>query len=290
MALTIPPEPTRYGYDVPPPGYRAKWVTFVDERRHIDARLQLAHTNGASKEGSIEASWNWAERRTVNGKATTLPHFQLDRDGDSAMFLPLDRQPIANARANPFSIAYETADTGTTIDPSISPFTGAQMQMLATGFAYCSLVCKIDLAYPTTWDGNGTASHTEPFGYPYWSSYKGKICPGARKKAQVLDLVIPHARAIVAAWTGQPEPQPEPPPALEEDDMPALLIQDATSGALAVTDLAMTQKRYLYLDDANALLGTGNYGKAFVKIRSDVFAGIPGEATVDIRGDSVGNV
>jgi hypothetical protein len=213
MTLTIPSKPTSFSPKLPPPGYRTLLVNFNNERRIITPRLQLAHTNGASKQSSIESAKAWAERRTVNGVATTLPHFQVDRDGDAAMLLELNRQGITSAKANPFVIGYETADTGYAADPAISAFTEAQLQMMANGFAYCSMLFKINLAYPATWDGNGSASHTEPFTYPYWTNAKGKICPGGSKKQQVRDIILPHARKIVEAWTSTtPPPKPTPPP------------------------------------------------------------------------------
>jgi hypothetical protein len=210
MALTIPSRPEGFHPSQPPPGFRKLLVSFNNERRIITPRLQLAHTNGASKQSSIESAKAWAERRTVNGVATTLPHFQVDRDGDAAMLLELNRQGITSAKANPFVIGYETGDTGYLADPAISAFTGAQLQMMANGFAYCSMLFKIPLEYPKTWDGAGSASHTEPFTYPYWTNAKGKICPGGSKKQQVRDIVLPHARKIVAAWTGTPPPSPPP--------------------------------------------------------------------------------
>ena len=208
MTLTIPSKPTSFSPTIPPPGYRKLLVSFNNERRIITPRLQLAHTNGASKQSSIESAKAWAERRTVNGVATTLPHFQVDRDGDAAMLLELNRQGITSAKANPFVIGYETGDTGYLTDPGISAFTEAQLQKMANGFAYCSMVFKINLEYPATWDGNGSAAHTEPFAYPYWTNAKGKICPGSKKKQQVRDIILPHARKIVEAWTSTAPPKP----------------------------------------------------------------------------------
>jgi LysM repeat protein len=83
------------------------------------------------------------------------------------------------------------------------------MQKLANGIAYCAVLYNISLAYPTSWMGNGTASHTEPFGYPYWTNSSGKICPGQKKKQQVRDIIIPHAKRIRDAWSGK---DPTPPP------------------------------------------------------------------------------
>jgi hypothetical protein len=210
MALTIPSKPTSFSPKLPPPGYRTLLVNFNNERRIITPRLQLAHTNGASKQSSIESAKAWAERRTVNGAATTLPHFQVDRDGDAAMLLELNRQGITSAKANGFVIGYETGDTGYLADPGISAFTEAQLQKMANGFAYCSMLFKIPLEYPLTWDGSGSACHTEPFTYPYWTNAKGKICPGSKKKQQVRDIILPHARKIVEAWTSTAPPKPPP--------------------------------------------------------------------------------
>jgi LysM repeat protein len=209
MALTIPPKPSQFSPSIPPPGFRKLYVNFAGERKRIVPRVQLIHTNGAKTAGSIESSKNWAERRTVGAQATTLPTFQVDLDGDAAQFIDSNQAQNACYKANPFAISYETADSGWASDPTISAFTGAQLQMLANGVAYCSVLYGITLAYPTRWDGNGTASHTEPFGYPYWTNSSGKICPGQKKKAQVRDIIIPHAKAIVNAWSGK---DPIPPP------------------------------------------------------------------------------
>jgi hypothetical protein len=211
MALTIPPKPKQFAANLPPPGYRVSYVSFAATRKIITPRLQLIHTNGAANQGSIESSKAWAERRTYNGSTTTLPTFQVDMDGDAAMFINLNQAQNACYKVNGWAISYETADSGYKQDPTISEFTGAQLQALANGCAYCSVLFKIPLYYPKAWDGSGTASHTEPYGYPYWTNSNGKICPGQKKKAQVRDVIIPHARKIVAAWTGT-TPPPTPPP------------------------------------------------------------------------------
>ena len=222
MALTIPPKPSSFSPVLPPPGYRVKLLPFNNRRRLMTPRLQLAHTNGAETEGSIESSYNWAMRNTWPGYIygspagedyKTIPHFQVDRDGDAAMLLELNRIGIAAARANPFTISYETADRGWRTDayPTGSAFTEPQLQMMANGFAYCSALFKIPLVYPATWDGAGSACHTEPFGYPVWTNSFGKPCPGIIKKQQVRDIILPHARRILAAWSGAPPPPPPPP-------------------------------------------------------------------------------
>jgi hypothetical protein len=222
--MATPPKPDVFDPETPPPGFEKKLVTFWQERRVITPRLQLVHTNAASGEGSIQSSYNWSMRNTQPGAihgnpkgATyyTIPHFQIDRDGRGALLLPLNRQSITNARANPFSIGIETADTGTIADPSISPFTPEQAESVALAFAYASWGFGIPLVYPLAWDGAGTACHTEPFGYPYWTSFQGKTCPGPNKKQQITAILV-RAREIVAEWITPTTPTP---PAEETDEM-----------------------------------------------------------------------
>ena len=213
MALTIPPEPSVISPEVPPPGWRMKLLPFNDRRRLIDPRIQLVHTNAAAGQGSIESSYNWSMRNTWDGyihgdpqgsKYTTIPHGQVDLDGDAAILLELNRQGIVNARINPYSLGIETADRGWRTDPypTGSYFTEPQMQKIANFFAYVHMWKKIRLAPPLTWDGNGTATHTSPFAEPYWTIYAGKTCPGLRKKDQTFRIIIPHAQRIVNAWLG----------------------------------------------------------------------------------------
>jgi hypothetical protein len=205
----IPPKPDTYDPAVPPPGVELDLVSFWEERPKLKPRLQLVHTNAASREGSVSSSKNWAERRTYNGTSTTCPHMQFDRNGDVGMFLPADRAGNASYKANSFCLSYETADTGTIADPTISAFTDAQIEKLAVVCAYYAWGENIPLEYPATWDGTGTACHTEPFAYPLWTNVPGKICPGDKKKAQVRNAILPYARDILAAWTTPPQ----------EDDM-----------------------------------------------------------------------
>jgi len=217
----IPPKPAVFAPDVPPPGFELNLVSFWQERPMIEPRLQLFHTNGASREGTVDSIKAWAERREYNGEATTLPHLQIDRTHDGhtrgALLLPSDRKGIANYQASSFGLGFETADTGYIDDPSISAFDAGQLELCAVAAAYYSILHDIPLAYPSAWDGAGSACHTEPFANPYWTKYAGKICPGDKKKAQVRDVILPRARAIRDAWLAPAPPPPDPPD--EEDDM-----------------------------------------------------------------------
>lgn len=201
--------PAKFHPEVPPPGFELKLISFWRDRPLITPRLQLVHTNAASEEGDVDSSYNWANQP---GSDHTIPHFQIDRDGRAAMFLPLNRKGIANYRVSDWSIAIETADTGTIADPTISQFSDIQAEKVAQALAYSAVLFKIPLAYPTAWDGAGTACHTEPFGYPYWTNANGKICPGDKKKAWVRQFIIPRAAELVAQWTAPPPPPPPPPP------------------------------------------------------------------------------
>lgn len=197
-----------------------------EARSTMHARLVLVHTNGAENEGSIQSAYNWAK---VAGQ--TKPHYQVDRDGSAAKFLPSDRQGSAQYKANPFCIGIETADLGwpTTNRPDAPGgtigFTPAQAETIARIIAYESIVCGFDLGTPDAWDGSGCGGHTDPFGYPYWTNVQGKPCPGPAKKAELRGSVFPRAREIRAGWLNQ-TPTPEPPP-LEEDPVRYLHVLTA---------------------------------------------------------------
>jgi len=204
MSPPIPPKPAVFHPEVPPPGFEKNLVSFWQERNLITPRLQLFHSNGAPGEGSVEASKNWAERRfDSSGNATTCPHLQIDRTHNGvprgALLLPSNRKGIANFGVADWSLGFESADTGMSLDPSVSAFDDGQLELCAIAAAYYAILHSIPLAFPATQDGAGTASHTEPF---HWSNVPGKICPGLKKKAQVRDVIIPRAIVIRDAWLG----------------------------------------------------------------------------------------
>lgn len=261
-------KPDRFDPEVPPPGFDLKLVTFWRLRRFIVPSLQLVHTNAARGEGSVESSWNWAMNNIrpgfvhgdpVGKSYTTIPHLQVDRSGRGALLLPLNRQSITNAKANSFSIGIETGDTGTDDDPSISPFTDKQGESIAVAFAYAAWGYGIPLFYPKAWDGPGTACHTEPFGYPYWTSFNGKICPGSKKKAQTRDVIIPRARQILADWLDiEPPPTPPTPTPVTEAARMMLLAKSSDGGHYATTGLgagSLHMETEITVDDAFAYGG-----------------------------------
>lgn len=223
--MPIPPKPHRFepylapgNVEVNLGAYRTKaGNVWWSSRPTIQPRLQLVHTNGATKEGSIESAINWGN---ANPDANTHPHYQVDRHR-ACKLVPTDRKAIGNktivsARGDKgdvadWSLVIETADEGYPIPGQAGGFIGDQVETIAQILAYEAIVHGIPLIYPLTWWGPGTACHTEPFTYPFWTNAPGKVCPGATKKIQMRTVVLPRAREIFAAWTAPPLPSPNPP-------------------------------------------------------------------------------
>lgn len=245
-----PPKPAQFTPEAAPVGVEVNYASYWRDRAFIKPRIQLCHTNAATNEGSIEASRRWIE--SAPG-VHTFPHYQVDRSGRACKFLPTNRKGIANqtvasargthGTVQDWSLAYETADTGTLADPTISAYTDPQAETLAQILAYESIVHGIPLEIPTEWYGSGTASHTDPFGYPYWTNAVGKTCPGGKKKAQLRATILPRARAIRAVWLDVPPPPvPVPDPSQEDDDdmaFPPILVR-TDDGQMYATDERFT--------------------------------------------------
>lgn len=233
----VPVKPDAFTPDGAPVGVEVRFVTFWQDRPLITPRSLFVHTNAARGEGDVDSAWNWSHAKPGSN---TLPHYQVDRDGRARKMLPTNRRGIANAtvtRPGPagtkaqwdrwnaltpeqqaesdahgniagWSLAVETADTGTDDDPAISAFTGAQVEVLAAILAYESIAHSIPLAVPADWWGPGTATHTWPHDYPWTTLYRGKTCPGDKKKAQFRDVLLPLALGVRDAWLA---PVPLPP-------------------------------------------------------------------------------
>jgi hypothetical protein len=168
--------------------------TYWENRKIIRPRLLLIHTNGGPSEAHIEAIEGYA----MSAQDNTKPTYQVDRDGRAAKFLPSDRQGIACYQADPFAVSIETADLGYGPgDPGEAcGFTPEQAETIARIVAYESELWDFPIETPVAWNGEGVASHTDPFAYPYWTKYPGKVCPGAQKKLEVRELIMPRAREI----------------------------------------------------------------------------------------------
>jgi hypothetical protein len=222
--MLIRPRPEFFDPALAPPGVEINFHPRWAERPIIDARGMLVHTNGATGIGTVISARNWT---LANWGVNAMPHYQCDLDGRAMKYLPSNRKGICNAKADWFFLSVETADGGWGPgDPGTNfEFTDAQMETLAHIVAFEAIVGDYPIIYPVTWDGTGVASHTEPFGYPYWTIVEGKPCPGIAKKAQVRNVLMPYAQRIVDAWTTLiPEPIPDPSPDTDEENLMDYII------------------------------------------------------------------
>lgn len=216
--MTTPPKPDSFNeFGAATTNVRLMLLPTWQTRKMMSPRLLLVHTNAAQHEGHIQSAYNWA---VIDGN--TKPHYQVDRDGQAARFLPSNRQGSAQFLANLFGISIETADLGTLA--GLGGFSSEQGETLAAIIAYEAIYGNYPIEYPTSWDGTGVACHTEPFGYPLWTNVKGKTCPGSQKKYEMREWIMPRANEIKAAWlTPTPiPPDPTPVPPIGDSDMSVL--------------------------------------------------------------------
>jgi hypothetical protein len=222
--MATPTKPAEFTPEGLPPNTVSMLVPFWRDRAVQTPRITLVHTNGASGIATNQSSFNWA---TAKPEHNTLPHYQVQLDGQAAKYIPTDRRGLDNATVDPssdefatltaaqqasilahgqvrnWSIGIETSDLG--YGPGKpgdeSGFTEEQIETLAGILAYESILWGIPLAYPETWWGTGTACHTEPFDHPFWTLFH-KSCPGTKKKLLMVSRVLPRAVEIKAAWGG----------------------------------------------------------------------------------------
>lgn len=251
---SMPPRPPILAPGLSVPGVEIRFVEFWESRPAMSPRSLFVHTNGARNEGTVDSAWNWSHAKP--GK-NTLPHYQVDRTHDGVTrarkMLPTDRRGIGNGTVTAssdlwptltagqraeiaahghvggWSIVIETADLGwpDAVRPDAPGgtvgFDEGQAEMVAQIIAFEALLHGFPIEFPDAYWGSGVASHTEPFGFPFTTTAPGKPCPGAAKKRDMRDLVMPRARAIVEHWRNPPpNPSPRPPVDPEEDDMPAI--------------------------------------------------------------------
>jgi len=217
-----PPKPAAFTPEGSVPGVELRSVEFLADRPllKVKPRLLLVHTNAASVEGSVDSAWRHSH---ADPNQNTLPHYQVDRTHNGVTrarkMLPTNRRSIANATVKEhrgehgdvswFSISIETADLGFPMKENgfkapgeTIGFDPQQGELVAQIIAYESIVHDLPIATPKEWFGAGVACHTEPFGFPHWTIKKGKTCPGAQKKTDVREWIIPRANEIRRAWVG----------------------------------------------------------------------------------------
>jgi hypothetical protein len=162
--------------------------------------------------GSAEGAWLMFRDRSV-----LEAHFIVRKDGLIWQLMDTGRQADANLHANDFAVSIETEDDG---DPDTQPWTRAQLESLA--WLHNKLVAvhpSIPRRLCPSEAGGGLGYHTL-FGAPSAWTPVAKSCPGAVRKRQWRELLLP---AFIAGEN------------LEEDDLPyteAQLTEIAYQGAL----------------------------------------------------------
>lgn len=228
-----------------PAGCELRLVPFWRDRPLITPRSMLSHTMAARVRSSVASAYRHA---TAVPGTNTLPHYALGLDSSDgcAKFLQTNRRGIANATVTRstkdsagrliwptltdaqrasidahgnirnWSLAIETADTGTDADPTISAFTNYQLEMLVRIYVHEFGGWRIAPVPLSEWWSAGAATHTDPHGFPFTTIHRGKFCPGSKKKAQFWTIVLPEVASRLHLPTPTPAPAPTPP---EDDEM-----------------------------------------------------------------------
>lgn len=150
----------------------------------------ILHTNAGSKSSTWRNLFSWSSRNSVTDPGTTQPHFQVQIDGQIGQGLPLDRQGVHARFANVRAIGIETQDAGYGSKPTDNdPWSPAQIDAIVRICTHACLFYNIPVQLPKTWDSPGIAHHAY-FGYPKWSKYAGKTCPGKARTGQVLEVLV----------------------------------------------------------------------------------------------------
>lgn len=144
-------------------------------------------------------------------------HFGVGYDGETLQWQDTAYQAQATGAANSRAVSVETADYGPGFDKwnlndpgQVPRWTDAQVEELARLAAWAHREHGIPLvAVPDSLPGRrGVAYHRlgiDPWRVPggeVWSSSRGKVCPGARRIAQV-PAVIARARQLAAGTSSR---------------------------------------------------------------------------------------
>jgi hypothetical protein len=134
--------------------------------------------------GSAEGAWQMFRDRSV-----LESHFIVDLNGEIWQLMDTDREADANLNANAYAISIETADRG---DPNTQPWTAEQLASLA--WLHEALLA----AHPSI-PRRRSRSCSDPAGLGYHTLHGApscwtpvaKSCPGAVRKRQWFDVVLP---------------------------------------------------------------------------------------------------
>lgn len=194
----------------------------------------ILHT--AASEANGERTYQYWNR---DPKAGASSHFYVDRDGTVWQLVDTSRIAFTSGRANTSTIGVETQGHGH------EPWTPAQVRALASLLAWCAKTHGIPLAaMPDSKAGRrGVGWHAlgvpatrlqklrgvSQTGGELWSSAVGKVCPGAKRIAQIPGI-------LQAARTGTPA-APKPTPTAAAAGSPGALAVDGALGPKTVAAL-----------------------------------------------------
>lgn len=157
----------------------------------------ILHTNSSSSgKNRWQNLWNFLASNRAGGVES---HFQIDMDGTIIQFMPCNVRADCNYKANSFvqnfrtvgAISIETQDNGeATLDKT--PWTLPQIAAINNVVAAVGHKYGVPYVQPATWDSAGVGYHSL---FKEWSIYKGKVCPGAARIAQ-MDYVRSEAAKI----------------------------------------------------------------------------------------------
>lgn len=226
----ILPKPDSFTPEGLPPNTVDMRATFWQKRALMVPVVQKVHTNAASGIATNQSSKNWLE---ADPQVNTCPHYQVQRDGRAAKFLPTNRRGLGNATVVPGTAAFnrlsaadrasilahgqirnwstcmETSDLG--YGPGkpgdASGFSDEQIPTVAGILAYDSILWGIPLApNQVGYWMSATDGHTWVHDYPFTTLFPGKTCPGWKKVEQMQTTVLPLAIQIRAEWMGTTVP------------------------------------------------------------------------------------
>jgi hypothetical protein len=166
-------------FDASPHG--GHWRPLPDHGREpaITMRTVIHHSIVGSAEGAFQYF--------ATGTAIES-HFILKKSGYFWQCMSLGEQADANFRANAFAGSIETEDNG---DPETDPWTPAQIDTLVwLSLEMRRLRPRIARRRCRTWDDAGLGYHTLFPGQ--WTNVPGKTCPGAIRKQQWRNQVLPR--------------------------------------------------------------------------------------------------
>ena len=203
----------------------AQWYPLrpeVDQQSWHTKRTLIAHSMAGPTGASPFNLHRYASRIDVKTEPTLALGYS-----DLLQFLFWDQRADCNADANSFAVSWETQDDGSQALP-ITPWNPYQCEQQAGLIAFGHLRDGVPIALPVRWDAPGAGYH-RLFGWPHWSVFQGKTCPGDARVLQ-WPAILARARAIVADAHGITPPPPPPLP--QETDVKIIFVQDSDTGAI----------------------------------------------------------